>query len=164
MKYEYISSGKEYISLWAKGKGKLGNEGNDHRVHYLLLCIEVCIFVIYYLQIMHKEKEHIREQLIRELFRNRVFWSYKEPEPDSINDDILIEKTLIHLDIEDINKLFILFPKAKVRSIWKERVVIRDARYCSMNLLFAYLYFNLKNPDNYLKRRLKEHYKQLQIS
>ena len=113
---------------------------------------------------MCKVKKNIREQLIRELLKNRIFWSYKEPEPDSISDDILIEKTLIHLDIEDINKLFILFPKAKIRSIWKERVVIRDAQYRSMNLLFAYLYFNLKKPDNYLKRRLKEHYKQLQIS
>ncbi|MCH7658930.1 MAG: hypothetical protein IIB05_11515 [Bacteroidetes bacterium] len=113
---------------------------------------------------MHKVKNNIREQLIRELLKNRIFWSYKEPEPNSVDDAVLIEKTLIHLDIEDINKLFFLFPKVKIRSIWKERVVIRDAQYRSMNLLFAYLYFNLKNPDRYLKRRLKEHYKQLQIS
>jgi len=113
---------------------------------------------------MHNEKEHIREQLIRELFRNRVFWSYKEPEPDSINDDILIEKILIYLDIEDINKLFILFPKAKIRSIWKKKVVIRDTKYHSMNLMFAYLYFNITDPKKYLNKRLKEHNKQLQAS
>jgi len=164
LKYEYISSGKEYISLWAKGKGKLGNEGNDHRVHYLLLCIEVCIFVIYYLQKMHKEKEHIREQLIRELFRNRVFWSYKEPEPDSINDDILIEKTLIHLDIEDINRLFLLLPKSKIKKVWENKVVIRGPGFHSMNYLLAYLYFNITDPKKYLNKRLKEHNKQLQAS
>ncbi len=94
----------------------------------------------------------------------QIFWSYNEPEPDSIHDDILIEKTLINLDIEDIDKLFLLFPKAKIKSIWKNKVIIQDAQYRSMNLLFAYLYFNLKNPDTYLKNRLKEHYKQLQIS
>ena len=113
---------------------------------------------------MQNNKKNIREQLIQELLKMHIFWSYKEPQPDSIHDDILIEKTLIHLDIEDINKLFFLFPKAKIKSIWEDKVIIQDARYRSINLLFAYLYFNLKNPDAYLKTRLKEHNKQLQIS
>ena len=113
---------------------------------------------------MHKNKKNIREQLIHKLLKMHVFWSYKEPQPDSIHDDILIEKTLIHLDIEDINKLFFLFPKAKIKSIWEDKVIIQDARYRSINLLFAYLYFNIRNPDTYLKNRLKEHHKQLQLS
>ena len=113
---------------------------------------------------MRKGKEHIREQLIRELFRNRVFWSYKEPEPDSINDDILIEKTLIHLDIEDINRLFLLFPKSKIKKVWENKVVIRGPGFHSMNYLLAYLYLNITDPKKYLNKRLKEHNKQLQAS
>ncbi|MCD4769475.1 MAG: hypothetical protein K8R35_04845 [Bacteroidales bacterium] len=113
---------------------------------------------------MYKGKDHIREELIQELLRNRIFWSYKRPKPESIHDDILIEKTLIYLDIEDINKLFYLYPESLIKKIWNEKVVILDAQYRSMNLLLASLYFNVKNPQNYLNRHLDKHYKKLQLS
>jgi hypothetical protein len=112
---------------------------------------------------MIKGEPDIRKQLIRELMIKRVLWSYKKPESDSIPDDILIEKTLINLDIEDINKLFLIFPKVKIRNIWYEKILINDARFHSMNLLFAHLYFNINNPEDYLKRCLKKHYKKLQL-
>ena len=113
---------------------------------------------------MIKGEEDIRKQLIRELAINKVFWSYKKPEPDSIPDEILIEKTLIHLDIVDINKLFLIFPQVKIRNIWNEKVVINDALFHSMNLLFAHLYFNIKDPESYLERSLNKHKKKLHLS
>jgi len=113
---------------------------------------------------MIKGEEDIRKQLIKELAIKRVFWSYKKPEPDLIPDDILIEKTLINLDIEDINKLFLIFPQVKIKNIWNEKVVIKDAQFHSMNLLFAHLYFNIKNPESYLERYLNKHYKKLHLS
>jgi hypothetical protein len=113
---------------------------------------------------MIKGESDIRNQLIRELMIRRIFWSYKKPESDSIPDDILIEKTLINLDIEDINKLFLIFPKVKIRNIWHEKVLINDAQFHSMNLLFAHLYFNIKNPEDYLEKCLNKHYKKLQLS
>jgi hypothetical protein len=108
------------------------------------------------------EAKNIRNLLKQELADQGVFWSYKNPEPDLLSDDILIEKTLINLDIEDINKLFLLFPGKKIRKIWNERVVINDSQFHSMNLLFALLYFKIKNPEGYLKRCLNNHKKAMQ--
>ena len=105
----------------------------------------------------------IREVLKQELVKRRAFWSYKNPEPDLIPDDILIEKTLIDLDIEDINKLFLIFPKGKIKKIWNDKIVINDAQFHSMNLLIALLYFKIKNPEVYLKSCLEKHNKELQL-
>jgi hypothetical protein len=112
---------------------------------------------------MNKGAKDIRNLLKQELVKQGVFWSYKNPEPDLIPDDILIEKTLINLDIDDINKLFLIFPKGKIRKIWNEKVVINDEQFHSMNLLFAFLYFKIKNPEGYLKRCINKHYKALQL-
>lgn len=112
---------------------------------------------------MIKGAKDIRNLLKQELAKGWFFWSYKNPESDLIPDDILIEKTLINLDIDDINKLFLIFPKGKIRKIWNEKVVINDEQFHSMNLLFALLYFKIKNPEGYLKRCLNKHYKALQL-
>lgn len=112
---------------------------------------------------MIKEEEDIRKQLNQELVIKRAFWSYKIPYPDLIPDEILIEKTLINLDIEDINKLFLIFPKRKIRKIWNEKIVINDAQFHSMNLLLALLYFKIKNPESYLESCLNKHYKALRV-
>ena len=112
---------------------------------------------------MIKEAKDIRNLLKQKLVYQGIFWSYKKPEPDLIPDDILIEKTLINLDIEDINKLFLLFPKGKIKKIWNEKVVINDAQFHSMNLLLALLYFKIKNPEAYLRRCLNKHNKELQL-
>lgn len=112
---------------------------------------------------MIKGAEDIRNLLNQELAKQRAFWSYKNPEPELIPDDILIEKTLINLDIEDINKLFLVFPKRKIKKIWNEKIVINDEQFHSMNLLFAFLYFKIKNPEDHLKRCLNKHNKTLQL-
>jgi hypothetical protein len=109
---------------------------------------------------MFKGEKDIRDQLIRELSMRRVFWSYKNPEPDSIPDEILIEKALINLDIDDINKLFLIFPKPKIKNVWNNKIVINDSQFHSMNILIAGLYFNIKNPESYLERCIEKHYKQ----
>ncbi len=53
-----------------------------------------------------------REILSQKLIQRNSFWSVKIPR--EIPDDILIEKTLIYLDIEDINQLFKLFSFKKM--------------------------------------------------
>jgi hypothetical protein len=101
---------------------------------------------------MRKVIEYIRDDLIRKINSNHVLWSYQKKEKDCIIEDLLIEKTLVHLDIDDIEKLFLLYPMNKV---------IPDNRFHSMNLLFAYLYFNIKKPAQYLERKRKGHYEKL---
>ena len=109
---------------------------------------------------MPEEKKHVREELIRKLIENRVFWSYQKREKNTISDDLVIEKTLEHLDVEDIQQLFLLYPREKIKQIWDERF-IPDERYRSINILFAYLYFDIKNPEQYLTRKKQQHYKRL---
>lgn len=132
-------------------------------VRFLLLLIECYIFVVSYSFKMIREAEDIRKQLNQELVIKRAFWSYRIPDLGFIPDEILIEKTLINLDIEDINKLFLIFPKRKIRKIWNEKVVINDVQFHSMNLLLALLYFKIKNPESYLESCLKKHFKALRV-
>lgn len=113
--------------------------------------------------LMIKGAKDIREVVKQELVKRRAFWSYKSPEPALIPDDVLIEKTMIYLDIEDINKLFLIFPKERIKKIWNEKIVINDAQFHSMNLLIAILYFKIKNPEVYLKGCLEKHNKELQL-
>jgi len=110
---------------------------------------------------MIREAIDIRKELTQELAIKRAFWSYTVPDTDLISDELLIEKTLINLDLEDINKLFLIFPKRKIKKIWNEKLVINDAQFHSMNLLFALLYFKIKNPESYLKSCLNMHNKAL---
>lgn len=106
---------------------------------------------------MPESKEYIRKELILGLFENHAFWSYCKPKPDEIPDEIIIEKTLMHLDIEDIKKLFILFPKKKIKDIWSNTLVRLDGQYHSLNILLAYLFFGIKDPENYLNRKINKH-------
>jgi len=109
---------------------------------------------------MPEGKKQIREEIIRKLIENRVFWSYRKPEKHTVSDELVIEKTLKHLDIEYIQKLFLLYPAEKIKLIWVERM-IPDERYQSVNILLAYLLFGIKDPEQYLERKKQMHYKRL---
>jgi hypothetical protein len=69
---------------------------------------------------MCKEKEHISDELVRKINSCHIFWSFQKHERVCIADDLLIEKTLVHLDIEDIEKLFLIYPMDKVKQVWDE--------------------------------------------
>jgi len=56
-----------------------------------------------------------RKILSQKLIRRNSFWSVKVPQ--EIPDDVLIEKTLIYLDLEDINQLFKLFSIKKIKQV-----------------------------------------------
>jgi hypothetical protein len=100
---------------------------------------------------MDCEKDILRKKLISQ---NR-FWSVENPE--EIPDDILIEKTLIFLDLNDINKLFSLYSRSKIKKVWRERVVIQDDYYHKLNKLLAWMYFDIKKPERYLKTTISRH-------
>jgi hypothetical protein len=98
-----------------------------------------------------------KEILSKKLIERNSFWSYKMRLDTPIPDDILIEKTLIYLDIEDINKLFNLFPKRKIKQIWRNRLVIQGNYYHRLNKLLAWMYFGIKKPDQYIKTTISKH-------
>jgi len=110
---------------------------------------------------MKPGKEKIRKYLQNELISNHLFWSYDDIKPEQVEDDILIEKVLLYLDLDDINKLFNIYPYRKIREIWMNSMFIRDPMNRSLNLLLAYLYFNIKEPEKLLDEVVEDHLQQL---
>lgn len=104
----------------------------------------------------------IQTQLLTKLISNHRFWSYDMQKSVDIPDELLIEKTLIYLDIDDINLLFKAFSYKKIKQVWLERLVIQGAYYARLNRLLAWMYFGIKKPDIYLKKNENKHLKNYQ--
>ena len=92
-----------------------------------------------------------------------AFWSYNSSgiSEKTISDEMLIEKSLIHLDIDEITKLFSIFPFKKIKEVWKNQLCIQEPYYHGLNTMLAYLYFDIKNPDRYLKTISKRNLKSI---
>ena len=109
------------------------------------------------------ENLKIRRNLLSSLKKLNAFWSYdvSDISEKTISDDMLIEKSLVHLDIDDLKKLFSIFPHKKIKEVWKNQLCVQEPYYHGLNTMLAYLYFDIKNPDRYLKtisrRNLKSH-------
>jgi len=74
---------------------------------------------------------------------------------------MLIEKSLVHLDIDDLKKLFSIFSHKKIREVWKNQLCLQEPYYHGLNTMLAYLYFDIKNPDKYLKTINNKHLKEI---
>lgn len=101
---------------------------------------------------MKASKAILRNQIAARLIDGKLFWSYGAVNISDIPDEILIEKALIHLDIDDINSLFRIFSWKKIRAVWLKRILIQDPHYHSLNILLAYLYFHIRKPEDYIKK------------
>lgn len=101
---------------------------------------------------MAESFNHIKSDLFRKLQDQNAFWSYSSPEPHDLSDQDLIEKVIVHLDKSDIHLLFKLFPKRYIQKAWRERLVRQEPYYHSLNKYMAYIFFEIKDPDKYLKR------------
>ncbi|GHT13184.1 hypothetical protein FACS189426_17710 [Bacteroidia bacterium] len=97
------------------------------------------------------EKEKIKSELLKKLHENHAFWSYDKSSCQIISDRNLIKFVLIHLDLDDIDLLFKIFPKQKIKRVWLEELVTQGDYLKNMNLCFANLYFDVKRPVQYLK-------------
>ena len=94
-------------------------------------------------------KDEIRKELLRELLVQGVFWSYRNPAPETLSDELLTEKVLLHSDLDSIYKLFEIFPEELIKGVWEERLLPDNSAY-SMNLLFALILFNIEKPEEYI--------------
>ena len=93
-----------------------------------------------------------RHFLIEKLKEENRFWSYAPGFKDSdVPDEILIEKTLVYLDLDEIKVLFELYGKQKVKRVWLERLVPQGEYLHTLNRFFAWFYFRVKKPDMYIK-------------
>jgi hypothetical protein len=106
----------------------------------------------------------VRRNLYNKLLKHNVFWSFDKSSIsiDSISDEFLIEKVLLHLDIDDVLLLFSIFPEKKIKQIWRDRVSILEPYYHDINNLYAKILFGIKNPNSYMKRSYTNHINKLE--
>ena len=102
------------------------------------------------------DKQSIKNGLIGKLIEEKSFWSYSLPPKEQIDDDTLIEKSLLNLDIEDINLLFKVFPRERIQKVWENNILVLEPYYHNLNVFFGWFYFGIDNIDNHLKKILKQ--------
>ncbi len=100
----------------------------------------------------------IKSQLLAKLKQEHCFWSYAENSISNIPDDILIEKTLLHLDLEDIDQLFKIYSFRKIKRVWLDYLIPQEEYLYTLNRFFAWYYFKVKHPDRYIKSMITRHY------
>ena len=108
-----------------------------------------------------KSKEKIKMYLEGQLHRANAFWSFNKDSCHNLPDRDLIKFVLIHLDLDDINKLFEIFPKKQIKQVWLEELVPQGNFLISMNLCFALIYFDIQRPSQYLKAMETRHFNKI---
>jgi len=106
-------------------------------------------------------KQQVQNDLIAKLNKENAFWSYDKIDIDQISDDVLIAKVLLHLDIDEILCLFKLYPKKKIQKVWKDEMLSQEPMYHGLNRLYAFMFFDIKNPDRYIRDYKNKHYKSI---
>ena len=99
--------------------------------------------------------ENFRQNLANKLFKRGFLWSYsKESELNNCEDfdNILIEKSLCHLEFEELPEIFDFFGYKKVESVWRNRMLPQGSYLYIINWLLAVLFFNEKEPDKLLMK------------
>ena len=95
------------------------------------------------------DEKDIKSYLLQKLKDENCFWSYSEVSAEDVDDATLIEKTMRHLDIDEINLLFKLFPYSMIKRVWY---------IFALNRLFAWYYFNAKKPSSYVRAMATRHF------
>jgi hypothetical protein len=93
--------------------------------------------------------EELYNDLLGKLHKEHAFWSSQHVE--HISHEALIASVLLHLDIDDIFSLFRLYPKRTIQEVWKEKMLAQEPMYHGLNRLYAFLLFNIKHPDKYIR-------------
>lgn len=99
----------------------------------------------------------IKIELVNRLIAEHCFWSYKDVSVNNISDEMLIEKTLIYLDMDEINKLFSIFSFKKIKKVWIDNMIPQQEYLYTLNRFLAWYFFKVKSPDAYLKAMVTRH-------
>lgn len=83
----------------------------------------------------------IKQELLSKLKQEHCFWSHNENSIKGISDDMLIEKTLLHLDLEEINQLFQIYPFKKIKQVWLNYLVPQEEYLYTLNRFFCMVLF-----------------------
>jgi hypothetical protein len=103
----------------------------------------------------------IKQYLENKLIENHLFWSFQKNSVKDLSNWNLIKYVLLYLDIDDINFLFQLYPKKKIKQVWMEELIPQGDYLISMNLCFALLYFDAKKPRQYVKMLATRHFNKM---
>lgn len=103
------------------------------------------------------QKEDIKPYLIERLKQVNAFWSYNVDTIKDVPDSILVELVFLHLDLDDIDKLFEIYSSRFIKKAWIENVVPLGDRYYVLNKFFAWYYFHVKRPGAYVKSMETRH-------
>lgn len=109
------------------------------------------------MQAIQQRKLSIRNYLCEMLVKKNAFWSYDVKSFDDIPDEELIEKCFTTLDINDIDLMFEIFPRKRIRQVWLERLAIQGEYMQMLNVMIAIYYFGIKKPEKYLTKVEKRH-------
>ena len=99
----------------------------------------------------------VKQELLGKLNQEHCFWSYNESSVNEVSDEILIEKTLLHLDLEEINQLFQIFSFKKIKQVWLNYLIPQEEYLYTLNRFLAWYYFKVKKPDAYIKSMATRH-------
>lgn len=101
--------------------------------------------------------DEIKQELLAKLKQEHCFWSFNEDSIKDISDDMLIEKTLLHLDLDEINQLFLIYSFKKIKQVWLDYLIPQEEYLYTLNRFFAWYYFKAKKPDAYIKSMATRH-------
>jgi len=111
-----------------------------------------------------ENRNKLRQSLFRKLKKENSFWSYNQASVSLRNcdDDTLIYNTLVHLDIKEIDQLFSIYEKEKVKEVWEKELCIQGDYYRRLNKFLAVYYFKIDNPEKYIKKIERKHLKNIE--
>jgi len=108
---------------------------------------------------INRYKQRQKTELLEQLLNAKALWSYANVSVENIPDDELIEKVFIYLDLNEISKIFELYSRDYIRKVWREKLAIQGDYLFNLNVMIALYYFDINQPERYLKRLEREHIK-----
>jgi len=98
-----------------------------------------------------ESEENIKKYLGKKLMKENSFWSFDKLSCKNLSDWNLIKYVMLHLDLNDIKYLFQLYPKEQIKKVWLMELVPQGDYLLAMNICFALLFFDARNPRQYIK-------------
>ena len=81
-----------------------------------------------------------KKDIVSYLNRTGKFWEYCNKATE-LSDDLVIEKSLLYLEFEDMQQLFDIFGKEKCEKIFKEKIESQGSYYNNISFLLRTLFF-----------------------
>lgn len=101
---------------------------------------------------MVQKNQKNKSDLIKSLIEKKAFWNYDNDGicGESISDLVLIPKTFIYGDVEEIRLMFSIFPKKQIKDAWIKELLF-DQRYRKLNQYIALIFFHIHDFNVFVK-------------